>query len=170
MCSIRTIHKHDLPVQGNMTMPIRFRKTITLFPGVRLNLSKGGISLSVGKKGAFTLNFSKHGVRQTTDLPGEGLYHTSYLFKNNDNDNEKGEETKQTEKEERASEESDDKPRRRTKRSLKERTSSPWGFFLFVFIALFFFYFGADALGLLPPNLLTNLLQALAHWARQVGL
>ena len=151
-------------------MPIRFRKTITLFPGVRLNLSKSGMSLSVGKRGAFTLNFSKHGVRQTTDLPGEGLYHTSYLFRNNEDDNEKGEKTRQAEKEERASVDTDNKPKRRTRRSLKEQASSPWGFFLFIFIALFFFYFGADALGLLPPNILTNLLQAVAHWARQVGL
>ncbi len=151
-------------------MPIRFRKTITLFPGVRLNLSKSGMSLSVGKKGAFTLNFSKRGVRQTTDLPGEGLYHTSYLFKNNEDDNEKDENKKESEKEERSSEDTNDMPKRRTRRSLKERASSPWGFFLFVFIALFFFYFGADALGLLPPNILTNLLQTLAQWARQVGL
>jgi hypothetical protein len=92
-------------------MPIRFRKTITLFPGVRLNLSKGGMSLSVGKKGAFTLNFSKRGVRQTTDLPGEGLYHTSYLFKNNEDDDEK---KRQTEKEERISEDVADKSKRRT--------------------------------------------------------
>ena len=69
-------------------MPVRFRKTFTLFPGVRANLSKGGISFSVGRKG-FTLNFSKHGVRQTTGLPGSGLSHTSYLFKNEDHDKEK---------------------------------------------------------------------------------
>jgi hypothetical protein len=125
------------------------------------------MSISVGKKGAFTLNFSKRGVRQTTDLPGEGLYHTSYLFKNNEDNDEK---KRQTEKEERISEDVADKPKRRTQRSLKERASSPWEFFLFVFIALFFFYFGADAFGLLPPNFLTNLLQSLTHWARQIGL
>lgn len=61
------------------------------------------MSLSVGKKGAFTLNFSKRGVCQTTDLPGEGLYHTSYLFKNNEGDNEKDEKKMQAEKEGRAS-------------------------------------------------------------------
>jgi hypothetical protein len=69
-------------------MPVRIRKTFTLFPGVKVNLSKGGMSISVGKKG-FTLNFSKHGVRQTTGLPGTGISHTSYLFKNDDEDDEK---------------------------------------------------------------------------------
>lgn len=145
-------------------MPVRIRKTFTLFPGVKVNLSKSGMSISVGRKG-FTLNFSKRGVRQTTGLPGTGISHTSYLFKNDDEDDEK-----ETKKEERPPEETDDKPRRRTKQSGKERTSSPWGFFLFVFIALFFIYFGADALGLLPPNMVTDLLARLTHWARQVGL
>jgi len=69
-------------------MPVRIRKSITLFPGVWLNFSKSGVSLSVGKKGGFTLNFSKRGIRQTTDLPGEGLYHTSYLFKKKKDDSE----------------------------------------------------------------------------------
>ncbi len=50
-------------------MPVRFRRTFTIFPGVRVNVSKGGMSLSVGKKG-FHLNFSKRGVRQTTGIPG----------------------------------------------------------------------------------------------------
>jgi hypothetical protein len=146
-------------------MPVRFRRTFTLFPGVKVNVSKGGMSISVGRKG-FTLNFSKHGIRQTTGIPGSGISHTSYLVKNDDED-EKDKETKKEEREE----EAEDKPkRRRTTRSMKEQVSSPWGFFLFVFIALFFIYFGANAFGLLPPNLLTNVLQTLAQWARQVGL
>jgi hypothetical protein len=145
-------------------MPVRIRKTFTLFPGVKVNLSKSGMSISVGKKG-FTLNFSTRGVRQTTGLPGTGISHTSYLFKNDDEEDEK-----EAKKEERAPEDADDKPKRRTRRGLQEQTSSPWGFFLFVFIALFFIYFGADALGLLPPNMLTDLLARLTHWSRQIGL
>jgi len=140
-------------------MPIRFRKSFTLFPGVKVNVSKGGTSITVGKKG-FHLNFSKRGVRQTVGLPGSGISETSYLFKDN-------EEKKESEKEEQV----DDKPKpRRTRRSIKENASSPWGFFFFVLIALFFIYFGASAFGLLPPNLVTNFLQTLAQWARQVGL
>jgi hypothetical protein len=144
-------------------MPVRIRKTFTLFPGVKVNLSKGGMSISVGRRG-FTLNFSKHGVRQTTGLPGSGISHTSYLFKNDDDDKEQ-----EKEKKERAPD-ADEKPKKRARRSLKEQASSPWGFFLFILIAIFFIYFGADALGLLPPNLITNFLQTLAQWARQVGL
>ena len=147
-------------------MPVRFRRTFTLFPGVKVNVSKGGMSISVGRKG-FTLNFSKHGIRQTTGIPGSGISHTSYLVKNDDED----EKEKESGKEERASEEADDQPkRRRTGRSVREQVSSPWGFFLFVFIALFFIYFGASAFGLLPPNLLTDFLQTLTQWARQAGL
>src|SRR5215211_1604453 len=149
-------------------MPVRFRRTFTLFPGVKVNVSKGGMSITVGRQG-FHLNFSKHGVRQTTGLPGSGISHTSYLFKNDDEEEEKNKD----EKEERSAsaEKTDEKPKRqRTKRTAAERASSPWGFILFVLVALFFIYFGANALGLLPPNLATNFLRTLTDWARQVGL
>ncbi len=146
-------------------MPVRFRRTFTLFPGVKVNVSKGGMSITVGRKG-FHLNFSKRGIRQTTGLPGSGISHTSYLFKNDEDD----EDQKETEKEERSTEKNSEKPRKRTREAAKEGTSSPWGFFLFVLIALFFIYFGADAFGLLPPNLITNFLSTITQWARQVGL
>ena len=148
-------------------MPLRFRKRITLFPGVKLNLSKGGMSISVGKRG-FTLNFSKRGIRQTTGVPGSGISYTSYLFKD-DNEEDKEKEKKEAEKEKHSSE-AEDKPKRPARRSMKEHASSPWGFFAFVLMAVFFIYFGANALGLLPPNLVTNFLQTLTQWARQLGL
>jgi len=143
-------------------MPVRFRRTLTLFPGVKLNVSKGGMSVTVGKKG-FHLNFSKRGVRQTTGIPGSEISHTSYLFKNDsEEDNEK--------ENERSSEERiTDQSKRRTRREARERASTPWGFFLFVLIAVVFIYFGADALGLLPPNL-ADFFQILARWAQQTGL
>jgi hypothetical protein len=145
------------------SMPVRFRRTFTLFPGVKVNVSKGGMSLTVGRKG-FHLNFSKHGVRQTTGLPGSGISHTSYLFKNDDEDDQDNKEKA----EERSAEE---KPKRqRKRRTVKEQASSPWGFFLFVLLTLFLIYFGANALGLLPPNVITNFLSAVTEWARQVGL
>ena len=50
----------------------RFRKTISVLPGVHVNLSKTGISTSVGGKGA-TLNVG-HGKRMVTlGIPGTGL-------------------------------------------------------------------------------------------------
>jgi hypothetical protein len=147
-------------------MPVRIRKSFNLFPGVKVNMSKGGMSITVGRKG-FHLNFSKRGVRQTVGLPGSGISESSYLFKNKTDE----EKEKETEKDERSSEEAEEKPKRqRASRTARERISSPWGFFAFVFIALFFIYFGANALGLLPPNLVTNFLHTLTQWAQQVGL
>ena len=145
-------------------MPIRFHRQFTLFPGVKVNISKTGMSITIGGKG-FHLNFSKRGVMQTTNLPGKGLSHRSYLFKN-DGDEEKD----KPEAEERAEEKREDKPKRKRARNVGERVSSPWGFFVFVLIALFFIYFGASAFGLLPPNLVANFLNTLTQWARQVGL
>jgi hypothetical protein len=148
-------------------VPVRIRKSFNLFPGVKVNMSKGGMSITVGRKGLH-LNFSKRGVRQTVGLPGSGISESSYLFKNKDDEDKK---EKEMEQEERASEEAEEKPKRqRARRTVRERVASPWGFFAFVFIALFFIYFGASAFGLLPPNLVTNFLHTLTQWAQQVGL
>lgn len=53
-------------------MGFRFRKSISIIPGVRVNLSKSGVSTSVGKPGA-TVNFSTRGTRTTIGLPGTGV-------------------------------------------------------------------------------------------------
>ena len=146
-------------------MPIRFHRQFTLFPGVKVNVSKTGMSITVGGKG-FHLNFSKRGVMQTTNLPGKGLSHRSYLFKNDEDDERKmdaGDEKSSSNKTETHS-------KRRTKRSSKEQQASPWGFFLFMLVALFFIYVGGRAFGLLPPDLVTDVLTALTQWARQIGL
>lgn len=148
-------------------MPVRIRKSFNLFPGVKVNMSKGGMSITVGRKG-FHLNFSKRGVRQTVGLPGSGISESSYIVKNKADEDKKENEA---ERSERAAEETEDRPKRqRTSRTAQERVSSPWGFFAFVFIALFFIYFGANAFGLLPPNLIANFLHALAQWAQRIGL
>lgn len=53
-------------------MGIRFRKSFRLFPGVKVNVSKSGVSTSIG--GApFTVNVGKRGIMQTISLPGTGL-------------------------------------------------------------------------------------------------
>lgn len=56
-------------------MPFRFRKSISLGKGFRLNLSKGGISSTFGIKGLH-LNVGKRGVRPTVGVPGTGLSFT----------------------------------------------------------------------------------------------
>ena len=54
-------------------MSFRFRKSIKLFPGVRINLSKSGVSTSIGTRGA-TINLkSGRKARGTVGIPGTGL-------------------------------------------------------------------------------------------------
>ena len=146
-------------------MPIRFHRQFTLFPGVKVNVSKTGMSITLGGKG-FHLNLSKRGVMQTTNLPGKGLSHRSYLFKNDEEEEEK----KDNGEGKNSSKKPEGKAKRSTGANAKEQNSSPWGFFLFVLVAIFFIYFGGQALGLLPPNLVTDLLSTLAQRARQMGL
>ena len=56
----------------------RFRKSIKIMPGVRINLSKTGVSTSLGGRGA-TVNVSKRGVRGTAGIPGTGLSYSERL-------------------------------------------------------------------------------------------
>src|SRR5579864_1151617 len=50
----------------------RFRHSFKVIPGVRLNLSKSGLSASIG--GApFTMNVGPRGVIGTASLPGTGI-------------------------------------------------------------------------------------------------
>jgi len=60
---------------SGLTMTVRFFKRIKLFPGVTLNLSKRGVSISTGIKGAH-VTVNKKGVRETVGLPGTGLFST----------------------------------------------------------------------------------------------
>ena len=54
-------------------MGVRFQKRIKIFPGVYINLSKSGVSASVGGKGA-TVNVGSTGRKMVTvGLPGTGL-------------------------------------------------------------------------------------------------
>ncbi len=66
-------------------MGFRFRKTIKLFPGVKLNLSKSGISTSIGVAGA-TVNVSKRGTRGTIGIPGSGISYSENLSAPTDSD------------------------------------------------------------------------------------
>ena len=61
-------------------MGFRFRKTIKLFPGVKLNFSRSGVSTSIGGPGA-TINISKHGTRGTVGIPGTGVSYSENLSK-----------------------------------------------------------------------------------------
>jgi hypothetical protein len=56
----------------------RFRKTFSILPGVRINLSKTGVSGSLGGHGA-TLNVGKAGEQVTLGVPGTGLSYRTPL-------------------------------------------------------------------------------------------
>jgi hypothetical protein len=53
-------------------MSVRFRRSIKVFPGVKINIGKRGISTSVGMRGAH-LTFGKNGTYLSTGIPGTGL-------------------------------------------------------------------------------------------------
>ena len=53
-------------------MVFRFQKRVKIAPGVRLNVSKSGISTSLGGRGS-TVNLSSKGVRTTVGISGTGL-------------------------------------------------------------------------------------------------
>ena len=53
-------------------MGFRFRRSIKIAPGVRINLSKSGLSTSIGTRGA-TVNIRGDRVRGTVGIPGTGL-------------------------------------------------------------------------------------------------
>src|SRR5215510_7865363 len=57
-------------------MGFRFFKRLSILPGVTLNLSKSGGSVSVGPRGArFTVG--PQGSRITLGIPGSGLFYTT---------------------------------------------------------------------------------------------
>lgn len=61
-------------------MAFNFRKSKSILPGVRLNLSKRGMSVRVGPKGVgYTAGTS--GSRVTAGLPGTGVSYTTKLSK-----------------------------------------------------------------------------------------
>jgi len=61
-------------------MGFRFRKSIKILPGIRLNLSKSGLSATIGKPGA-SVNISERGTRGTVGLPGTGISYSEKLSK-----------------------------------------------------------------------------------------
>jgi hypothetical protein len=60
----------------------RFRRSIKIIPGLKINLGKQGFtSVSVGGHG-LTTNYGKKGTRTTVGLPGTGLSYSTYSPKN----------------------------------------------------------------------------------------
>jgi Protein of unknown function (DUF4236) len=59
-----------------------YRRRIKIIPGVHLNLSKSGISASIGVKGA-SITLGKKGTYLNSSIPGLGIYNRQKLSGNN---------------------------------------------------------------------------------------
>jgi SH3-like domain-containing protein len=57
---------------------LRFRKSLRIAPGVRLNFTQRGISTTVGPRGA-SVNMGSRGTRANVGLPGTGLSYSQQL-------------------------------------------------------------------------------------------
>ena len=144
-------------------MPIRFRKSFKIFPGVKINVSRGGISVSVGRPGA-TLNFSKRGVRQTIGLPGSGVSETSYLFKKDSNSEKEKDEDKDKDRDrEKESEDAD-------REEGGEVGCFPASCLMLLAFAGVVAYFVASSRGMIPANFMSDLLLQVTQWLRSIGL
>ena len=55
---------------------LRLFRRKNVLPGLRVNLSKAGPSLSVGVRGAH-VTFGRRGVTRTVGIPGTGVFYTS---------------------------------------------------------------------------------------------
>ena len=58
-------------------MSIRFRRSIKIAPGVKVNLTKTGVGMTVGPRGAHYSVHSSGRVTRSVGLPGTGLYYQS---------------------------------------------------------------------------------------------
>lgn len=56
-------------------MALRFRRSFTLVPGLRLNIGKGSVSVRAGGRG-YGVTAGTAGRRVTAGLPGSGLSYT----------------------------------------------------------------------------------------------
>jgi hypothetical protein len=59
----------------------RFTRRLSIIPGLRVNLSKSGASVSIGHRGAGWITFGgRRGTRVTVDVPGvKGMYWTETI-------------------------------------------------------------------------------------------
>lgn len=63
-------------------MGLRFSKRIKVAPGIRLNVSKSGVSTSFGPRGA-SVTVGKRGVRANVGIPGTGISYSEQLVSRN---------------------------------------------------------------------------------------
>lgn len=68
----------------NNVKGLRFQKRKRILPGVWLNVSKTGVSVSIGPPG-LKINIGKRGIWFTVGLPGSGLSYRKQLKKGKGN-------------------------------------------------------------------------------------
>jgi len=73
-CRLRRLYKQN---QENF-YGWKYRRRTTVFPGFVLNLSKGGMSATVGIKG-LSVNIGQNGAYLNTGMPGTGIYDRNRL-------------------------------------------------------------------------------------------
>ncbi len=107
------------------TMGFKFRKSIKILPGVKVNITNKGInSASIGKQGA-SINIGKKGVRTSVGIPGSGLsYSKHHPYTNQPN----------------PLQNSSQQPPPLNSRSIETSRSNVWGWIIF---GLFCFIVGA---------------------------
>jgi hypothetical protein len=59
-------------------MSWRFRKTFKVVPGVKLNLTRHGLSATIGAA-PFSLNVGPRGIYRNVSIPGTGLWNRERL-------------------------------------------------------------------------------------------
>lgn len=59
-------------------MGFRFRRSVKIAPGLRLNFGKRGVSVSAGPRGAM-INVGRRGTRLTTSIPGTGISYSQNI-------------------------------------------------------------------------------------------
>lgn len=166
-------------------MPVRFRRTFKIFPGVRINVNKGSISTTVGIRG-LNLTFNRHGVRRTIGLPGSGLSETSYLIrydkdKDDDDDKDNGRRSRASATADDRRDSADERERPRDADPTPDRNRRdddddgpemgcfPWGCIGFVLVVLVLGFFIGSALNVIPPNYLSQLMVQVTQAIRDAG-
>ncbi len=151
-------------------MPIRFRRTLKIAPGVKLNFSKSGVSTTVGPKG-FHFTFGKRGVRRSVSIPGTGVSEVDYVDKKH---------KEAAARKETAAERREEKKDGRAERPIpatgvaarRRAAAAPStglrNLFVLLAVAVFFFV-GAAVLGLIPAHFLSNALQYMARLVQSTG-
>lgn len=64
----------------------RYRKSINIFPGVKLNINKKSVGVTFGGKGHITLSI-KGDKTSSVGIPGTGLYYTDSIRKKKKEEN-----------------------------------------------------------------------------------